>query len=254
MIPRIVHLCWLSGDPYPELIQRCLMSWKEKLPGYQVKLWDRESFDVYTVPWVAEATARRKFAFAADYIRLHALYHYGGIYLDADVEVLRDLSDFLDTDSFIGFESSGDIEAAVIGAVPGKSWVGKCLEHYRDRHFVLPDGSLDQQPLPMIIGGILRSHYGLTGEVRGRTLLSEAGLTLLPFTYFSPKNLHTGKVALSRDTYCVHHFDGQWVERTWQHQLKRKLHALLSNTLGTEGYKRAVSAIRNIRSWKSTRS
>lgn len=24
MIPKIIHLCWLSGDPYPAKVSRCL--------------------------------------------------------------------------------------------------------------------------------------------------------------------------------------------------------------------------------------
>ena len=31
MIPKVIHYCWLSGDPYPENIQKCISSWK-KMP------------------------------------------------------------------------------------------------------------------------------------------------------------------------------------------------------------------------------
>ncbi len=38
MIPKIIHFCWLSGDPYPEKIRKCMKTWKKvsKLPilGY----------------------------------------------------------------------------------------------------------------------------------------------------------------------------------------------------------------------------
>jgi mannosyltransferase OCH1-like enzyme len=33
MIPRIIHYCWLSGDPIPEGMQLWMESWK-KLEGY----------------------------------------------------------------------------------------------------------------------------------------------------------------------------------------------------------------------------
>ena len=39
MIPKVIHLCWLSGDPYPAKIARCLETWKKNLPDYQVMLW-----------------------------------------------------------------------------------------------------------------------------------------------------------------------------------------------------------------------
>ena len=32
MIPKIIHLCWLSGDPYPAKIAKCLDTWKKYLP------------------------------------------------------------------------------------------------------------------------------------------------------------------------------------------------------------------------------
>ena len=45
MIPKIIHLCWLSGDPFPEDIQRCIDSWKAILPEYEVWLWGKLPVD-----------------------------------------------------------------------------------------------------------------------------------------------------------------------------------------------------------------
>ncbi len=73
-----------------------MASWKRHLVDYEIAIWDRESFDVESVPYVREACAARRWAFAADYIRLWALYHYGGIYLDSDVFVHRSLDPFLE--------------------------------------------------------------------------------------------------------------------------------------------------------------
>lgn len=36
MIPKIIHFCWMSGDPYPELVEECIKSWREKLPDYKI--------------------------------------------------------------------------------------------------------------------------------------------------------------------------------------------------------------------------
>ena len=74
MIPKIIHLCWLSGDPYPEEIQKCLDTWKEHLPDYEVWLWDTKRFDISSATWTRQAFEAKKYAFAADYIRLYALY------------------------------------------------------------------------------------------------------------------------------------------------------------------------------------
>ena len=66
----------------PELNARCIETWKTILPDYELVCWDRERFDVESVPFVREAVSVGAGAFAADYIRLHALSTEGGIYLD----------------------------------------------------------------------------------------------------------------------------------------------------------------------------
>ena len=91
MIPKIIHYCWLSNDPMPAELKRCIKSWKRKLPDYKIKKWDTHNFDIYSIPFVAEACKMRKWAFACDYIRVYALYTEGGIYLDSDVFVRNSL-------------------------------------------------------------------------------------------------------------------------------------------------------------------
>lgn len=51
MIPKIIHFCWLSGDPYPNKIQYCINSWKKRLPDYEIRLWDLSRFDVNSSIW-----------------------------------------------------------------------------------------------------------------------------------------------------------------------------------------------------------
>ena len=104
MIPKTIHYCWFSGDPYPDLVKRCIRSWKRSLPDYKLRLWDVKSFDFDSVPFVKEAMAEKKYAFAADYIRLYALYTEGGIYLDSDVEVFKSFNSFLNNSFFTGTE------------------------------------------------------------------------------------------------------------------------------------------------------
>ena len=116
MIPKIIHYCWLSGEPYPVLVEKCINSWKKNLPEYDFVLWDANRVDTISNLWLKQAYENKKYAFAADYIRFYALYYYGGIYLDADVEVLKTFNDLLDQKQFLGEEAGGDIEAAVIGA------------------------------------------------------------------------------------------------------------------------------------------
>ena len=111
MIPKKIHFCWLGGGKYPERVRQCMESWRRALPGYEIVRWDESRFDVNSVPWVREAIERKKYAFAADYIRHYALYHEGGIYLDTDVEVLKPFDDLLDAEMFAVIETEESVLA-----------------------------------------------------------------------------------------------------------------------------------------------
>jgi len=50
----------LSNDPMPAELKRCIKSWKRKLPDYKIKKWDTHNFDIYSIPFVAEACKMRK--------------------------------------------------------------------------------------------------------------------------------------------------------------------------------------------------
>ena len=203
MIPKKIHYCWLSADPLPELAQKCLSSWKQFLPDYEIVLWDLNKFDINSTPWTKESFESKKYAFAADYIRLYALYTEGGIYLDSDVEVIQSFNNFLNCESFIGFESSGDIEPAVLGAEKGSAWIGKSLKYYQNRHFVNSKGNYDTKPLPIVLEQFLNLK-----NIDKKNITKSNNICFYPAEYFSPKNFHTKKIEITPFTVSIHHFDG----------------------------------------------
>lgn len=62
MIPKVIHFCWLSNDPFPLSIQKCIDSWKKNMPDYEIKRWSTENFDINSVPLVKEAFETKKYA------------------------------------------------------------------------------------------------------------------------------------------------------------------------------------------------
>lgn len=213
MIPKILHLCWLSGDAYPPLIEKCVDSWKEKCPDYEIKIWNTQTFNMSSSVWVQEAFEKKKYAFAADYIRLWAVYNYGGIYLDSDVEVIKNFDDLLELNSFMGFSVSGNYEPAIFGAIPQQEWIGKCLRYYDNRHFIKSNGRLDTLTIPEIINPILQKEYALkTNELRHQiSHVINGNLKLFPYEYFNPDVLN---LRITNATYTVHHYTSSWATPT----------------------------------------
>ena len=215
MIPKIIHLCWLSGDPYPAKIARCLETWKKYLPDYQVMLWETNRFDLNSSVWVKQAFEKKKYAFAADYIRFYALYHHGGIYLDSDVEVLKSFDDLLDLPYFMGAEKAQTPEAAIIGAEKGCDWIKACLDYYQDRPFIKEDGSLDILTVPdIMIKQIERIKpvrvLSLEDSLNIRKLDMQKEVLEFNDAFFSPKVFDSREVEVTPYTYAIHHYQNSW--------------------------------------------
>ena len=211
MIPKIIHLCWLSGDPYPPKIAKCLKSWEKYLSDYEIILWDTKRFDLNSSVWVRQAFEKKKYAFAADYIRFYALYNFGGIYLDSDVEVLRDFDDLLDLPYFIGAEKSQTPEAAIIGAEKGCDWIKQCLDYYQGRSFVKEDGTLDLRKLPEIMAEQIRKLkpvcvLSLEDSLNMRSLDMQNEVLIFDDTFFSPMVFDSREVEITPYTYAIHHY------------------------------------------------
>lgn len=211
MIPKIIHLCWLSGDAYPPLIQKCIDSWKKNLPGYEIWIWDTRRFDVNSVLWTKQAFEVRKYAFAADYIRLYALYHYGGIYLDSDVLVYKSFDDLLSLPYFIGEDYNHLFEPAIIGCESHAPWIGKVLDSYKDRPFVMEDGRYDMQTLPLVFRQELMYCYSFRLINSAMDFHDADGvINLFSCFYFNGRD-YVGAVR-SQDSYCSHCFHGSWAD------------------------------------------
>lgn len=216
MIPKVIHYCWLSGDPYPKFIKDCMKTWKKYLPDYEFILWDLKRFPLKKSLWVKQAFEAKKYAFAADYIRIYALYHYGGIYLDSDVQVLKSYNDLLDLPYFIGQENKdGMIEAATMGFEAGHPLLKNLLEYYNDRPFIKEDGSKDTLVVPKIIYKYIQDgfNYNLIKE-KSEFVSSEKVINVFSPDYFSPKDYDSKEVIQTNHTYSVHHFDGSWLRPT----------------------------------------
>lgn len=213
MIPKIIHYCWISGDPFPEKIQKCYDSWKKYLPDYEIVVWDYKKVHALHSRWCEEAMVCKKYAFVADYIRFYALYNYGGIYLDSDVEVLKPFDNLLQLKYFVGKErdSRGGWEAAILGAEKGVKWIKRCLNYYFGRSFTNIFGGFRTIELPLIMKQTLESHFTIK-ECNSIQEWQDSPMIISIFSddWFSPKHWDTLEIKVTDNTYCIHHFSASW--------------------------------------------
>lgn len=206
-IPKIIHYFWLNDGQMPELVKRCIHSWKEKLPDYEIKCWNAENFDVNICRYTKEAFQAKKYAFVSDYVRLYVLYQEGGIYLDTDVEVFRRFDDLLDDAAFAGFENNHTIATCIFGSEKGNHLFKEFLDYYEEKAFILANGEYDLTPNPVPITNIFRQN----GAVINGTKQEIAGAVIYPQDYFCPYDRATEKMMITENTYTVHYFNGAWI-------------------------------------------
>lgn len=218
-IPKIIHYCWFGKGEMPSLAIKCINSWKTHLSDYKLIRWSEDNFDINYNPFVKEAYDNNKFAFVCDYVRLYALYNYGGIYLDTDVEVIKAMDPFLMHEAFIGFETQDRLSTGVIGSVKENEIIGQFMDYYKDRHFVKKNGTFD-----MLTNVAIITEYCVNlGIKTNNELQSHQGLTIYPKTYFSPLSWNTEKTDFSDETYTIHYFAASWQDSVGETKKKNSI-------------------------------
>lgn len=229
MIPKVIHYCWFGRGPKNDLANKCIESWKKFLPDYEIKEWNEDNFDLSKYKYAAEAYDNRKYAFVTDVVRLYALYTEGGVYMDTDVEVLKSFNPFLHHVMFSGFETDYTVPTGMMAAEKGSIWAKELLDQYNDRAFVMPDGSLDMTTNTKVITDYMVEK----GLILDNTYQDFPNLcTMYPADYFCPKDHTTGKIRITKNTVCIHHFAASWRKLPLWMRLRHSLKLFMVRIFG----------------------
>lgn len=230
MIPKIIHYCWLSGEPIPDNLQKWMSTWRDKLPDWEFRLWDKSRFDINSVEWVRQAYEAKKYAFAADYIRQFAVYTYGGFYMDMDIEVVKNLDHLLHRPYVLGAETDYGIEAGVFGAEKGSLIIKACLDWYNGKSFINSDGKMNMRGCPLVMMEAISNKYQI--RISSEFIEDENTVILLPREYLTAKSSETGIVTKTKNTITIHHFAGSWLNITLWGRIKHHTKTIIGNIFG----------------------
>lgn len=206
-----IHYCWFGEKKLPRSVKKCIKTWKKILPDYEIKEWNEKNFDINSCSFVKEAYENKKWAFVSDYVRIYALYKEGGIYLDTDVKLLKDISNITDKDMFLGFEDSGYMGTAVIGVKNKENkYIKEILDYYNQiEHFNLE--TIYNYANPVIITRIIKKYDYYVNE-KGVKIFDN-NIFVYPRDYFFPLSYDYSERVYTKNTCMVHLFNATWQDR-----------------------------------------
>ena len=216
IIPKRIYYVWTGYKEKPEIFYRCYNSWKENMPNYEIIEINDKNFDMEghlaKNRFFAECHKRKLWAYVADYMRIKYLYEHGGIFLDIDMEIVKDftkipeLAEMENFDFFASFESNEGIGLGLFGAKSGSGILKKLIDFYEDEIWESPLFTL-----PQIIRYILKEKMGYDFS-EGEIIDREQGIYILKKEYFYPFLPHEKfeKSMLTDENYAIHWWNHSW--------------------------------------------
>ena len=233
-IPKVIHYCWFGNNPKPEIVNKCINTWKIKMPDYTIKEWNEDNFKIADFKFAIDAYEKKKWAFVADYCRLWVLYNYGGIYLDTYMEILHDLTPFTCNEAFTGVEDSENIAFGIWGCKPGDQFIKEILDYYDTIDFKNYTDDLFEIAMPNVITKLAKDKGYKPPKSGGKSVFNN--LTVYSNEVFYPKRSSWQEAVITENTFTIHHYEGSWKTPTQilRTRTKKKIINIVRKLMGKE--------------------
>jgi mannosyltransferase OCH1-like enzyme len=205
-----IYKIWVGPKPIPDIFKKYTDTWSLISNAEIIEIGNEyieQVKDSYAVQW---ALLNHNYAVLNHYIRYHLLYHHGGIYMDLDVEVIRDSMTWWCYDLQIGMEMPNWANNHVmICNRKDNPFFAQCMTAMN----CMPYDQMDQVELntgPRLVTRILQAGgftpYELENEVQCRYG------SVHPERVFSPHRWNEAyhPSEITPDTLAVHHFCHSW--------------------------------------------
>ena len=234
LIPKKLHYMWLGGNPIPDKLKRCMESWYKYCPDYEIVEWNENNYDIDKHLYMKQAYENKAYGFVPDYARLDILYNEGGLYLDTDVELRRNIDDLLFQEAFCGVEKWQVLNfGGLSGAVKGHPMIKKFLDARKEVYFIEADGRQNRNTCGFYDTTVaINEGYKINGQTQ-----NIGGMNIYAYDYFHPYDYMSGIVNETENTHSIHWFNGGWLDEKMKkanEESKAKYMDLYNRALNTD--------------------
>jgi mannosyltransferase OCH1-like enzyme len=210
MIPKLLHWCWFGRTNHDaerkekyrqaadsrKLLEEC---------GYRVQCWNEDFMPMNS--YLQRALEKKMWANASNYLRLWAVYNFGGIYVDADVVVLKPFDPLLQHRLFFGWTDPNWINNGIFGGERQHP----ILKEMMDALLTSYDGQeAAHYSSPGLVTDYLKGKRGVTYSPEPRDY---GDFVLYPEEYFEPIHWNDPEVTYNKtgdQTFTIHLWSKWW--------------------------------------------
>ena len=212
MIEKKIYYVWMGNGRKPDIFYKCLDSWKKNLTGFEIIEINEKNFNVdehlKKNRFFRECYQRKLWAYVSDYMRVHFMYENSGVYVDTDMEIVKDITPLIEnrkTGFFIGYEDEKHISVGIFGCKKNSKILKDIIEFYEKDIWNMPLWTI-----PKIFTYIFEKNYNLT-EKR-ENILEGGEIIIYPKEYFYPYGFKEkfSKECIKEDTYGIHWWNDSW--------------------------------------------
>lgn len=202
MIPKTIYTFW-AGEMDP-LTKRCIES--QKLPGYEHVILTPENIHkgsrYLNEAMAAEKLGVKRWCKVADFARLFYVWAFGGIYLDADMEVLpgKNFDHLLGSKLFVSEDEEGNYSSAAMGGEAGQPILKHIMDQVEDNY--RGDG-----------GWVWETGFlYFTNTMKAHKAWDPTSMDVVPSDRFFPYHWRNKEHNFTENTLVKHHYVGSWTK------------------------------------------
>lgn len=126
---KYIHYFVEDDANIPKFSKKCLDSWKANLsPDFELKIWSVNDLNNIDEEIAKKVQATNIFGLQKVFLEIYAIYKYGGIYVDKNLELINNIDDLMEeSQSFLGIDERHNINPTIWYESSKKSFLATAL-------------------------------------------------------------------------------------------------------------------------------
>lgn len=207
-----LHYIWV-GNQKTSLVNKCIESYYKYCNKFDIIEWDESNINVDEFNPTLQKFynywyENKHYAYCSDIARLYILNKYKGLYVDTDVEFIKEIPNDMLNENFMGIESFNKKVGCglVWNTTENEKWINTLINVYTYRL----NKDSNTYGSKWIFNTLIRSYFKHHGFLENDTTQFINNYRIYSSEYFCPLNFFTRKMNITDKTISIHHYNNSW--------------------------------------------